>query len=181
MNKFWGRVGALWGVLGLTALLGWAVYRVYPFALEATHEPWRWYEMAFFIFWMVFMLYGEGYKGFQKGFSPRVVARAAHLSQNPVWWHVLLAPLYCMGYIHATRKRRIVALSVTTGIIVLIVAVHWLPQPWRGIVDMGVVSGLIYGIGAMWAYAIQALIGREINHPTDVPTNGSMPMSPPSA
>ncbi|MBD3817020.1 MAG: hypothetical protein IE913_11365, partial [Halothiobacillus sp.] len=88
---------------------------------------------------------------------------------------------YCMGYIHATRKRRIVAISVTTGIIVLIVAVHWLPQPWRGIVDMGVVSGLIYGIGAMWVYAIQALIGHEINHPTDVPTNGSMPMSPPSA
>ena len=169
MQNLIGRLGAAWGVLGLTALLGWAVFRVYPFALEATHEPWHWYEMAFFIFWMIFMLYGEGYKGFQKGFSPRVVARAVHLSKNPVWWHVLLAPLYCMGYIHATRKRRIVALSVTSGIVVLIVAVHWLPQPWRGIVDMGVVAGLLYGVLAMWVYAIRVLIGRELSHPTDVP------------
>lgn len=170
MQKMMGRLGALWGVLGITALLVWAVYRVYPFAAAATHEPWHWYEIAFFVFWMVFMLYGEGFKGFQKGFSPRVVARAAHLANNPVWWHVLLAPLYCMGYIHATRKRRIVAMSVTTGIVVLIVTVHWLPQPWRGIVDMGVVAGLFYGVAAMWVYAIHALTGRGINHPTDVPT-----------
>ncbi len=169
MQNFLGRIGAAWGVLGLTALLGWAVFRVYPFALEATLQPWHWYETAFFVFWMIFMLYGEGYKGFQKGFSPRVVARAVHLSSNPVWWHVLLAPLYCMGYIHATRKRRIVAISVTSGVIVLIVAVHWLPQPWRGIVDMGVVGGLIYGVLAMWVFAFSVLIGRELNHPIDVP------------
>jgi hypothetical protein len=169
MQNFLGRLGAAWGVLGLTALLGWAVFRVYPFALEATHQPWHWYEIAFFVFWMIFMLYGEGYKGFQKGFSPRVVARAVYLSKNPVWWHVLLAPLYCMGYIHATRKRRIVAMSVTSGIIVLIIAVHWLPQPWRGIVDMGVVSGLIYGVLAMWVYAIRVLTGRALSHPIDVP------------
>jgi hypothetical protein len=175
MQNFLGRLGAAWGVLGLTALLSWAVFRVYPFALEATHQPWHWYEMAFFGFWMIFMLYGEGYKGFQKGFSPRVVARAVHLSKNPVWWHVLLAPLYCMGYIHATRKRRIVAISVTSGVIVLIVAVHWLPQPWRGIVDMGVVAGLIYGVLAMWAYAFRVLIGHELSHPTDVPPAENTP------
>ena len=164
-----GKVGAAWGVLGLTALLAWAIYRVYPFAEEAAKMHWQWYETAFFVFWMIFMIYGEGFKGFQKGFSPRVIARAAHLAKHPVGWHVLLAPLYCMGYIHATKRRRIVALSVTSGIIVLIVAVHWLPQPWRGIIDMGVVAGLIYGVAAMWVFAIHALIGRKITHPTDIP------------
>lgn len=164
-----GKIGAAWGMFGLTALLAWAVYRVYPFAEEAAKLPWHWYESAFFVFWMIFMVYGEGFKGFQKGFSPRVVARAAYLANHPVWWHVMLAPLYCMGYIHATKRRRTVAISVTSGIIALIVAVHWLPQPWRGIIDMGVVAGLIYGVVAMWVFAIHALIGREIKHPTDIP------------
>ena len=115
------------------------------------------------------MLYSEGYKGFQKGFSPRVVARAVHLSRHPVAWHVLLAPLYCMGYIHATKKRRIVALSVTAGVVTLVLVVGLLPQPWHGIVDLGVVAGLGYGVIAILAFALKVFVGRPLDWPTDVP------------
>ncbi len=176
-----GRIGAIWGVLGISALLVWAIFRLFGYAAVATHMSWAWYEWAFFIFWMAFMLYGEGYKGFQRGFSPRVVARAVHLAYYPVWWHVLLAPLYCMGYIHATRKRRIVSISVTSGIILLIIGVHQLPQPWHGIVDIGVVSGLIYGVLAMWVYAFNVIVGRGIDHPADVPSPKSLNDEAPAA
>lgn len=164
-----GVAGALWGVLGLSALLLWAIYRLSFFGIEAWGVPWAWWHWVFFVGWMGFMLYGEGYKGFQKGFSPRVVARATHLSRHPVGWHVALAPLYCMGYIHATRKRRIVSLSVTAGVVVLVILVRLLPQPWHGIVDLGVVAGLGYGVIAILAFAVKVLSGRPLHWPTDVP------------
>jgi len=169
VNKPLGVVGAVWGVLGLCALLSWAIYRLSFFAVEGWETPWAWWHWAFFVGWMAFMLYGEGYKGFQKGFSPRVVARATHLARNPVGWHVLLAPIYCMGYIHATKKRRIVAMSVTSGIIALIIVVHQLPQPWHGIVDIGVVAGLLWGVAAILVFALKVLIAGPLDWPTDVP------------
>lgn len=164
-----GIAGAVWGVLGLSALLLWAIYRLSFYAIEAWAEPWAWWHWVFFAGWMVFMIYSEGYKGFQKGFSPRVVARAVHLSRHPVAWHVLLAPLYCMGYIHATKKRRIVSLSVTAGVVLLVLLVSLLPQPWHGIVDLGVVAGLGYGLIAILAFALKVLLGRPLDWPTDVP------------
>ncbi len=169
VNKQLGVIGAVWGVLGLCALLLWAIYRLSFYALEAWAAPWAWWHWVFFVGWMVFMVYGEGYKGFQKGFSPRVVARAGHLARHPVWWHVLLAPAYCMGFIHATRKRRIVTFSVTAGVVVLVLLVSLLPQPWHGIVDLGVVAGLSYGVIAILAFAVRAVAGRPIDFPTDVP------------
>jgi len=169
VNKPLGIVGAAWGVLGLCALLLWAIYRLSFYAAEAWAEPWAWWHWVFFAGWMIFMLYGEGYKGFQKGFSPRVVARAAHLARHPVGWHVALAPLYCMGYIHATRKRRIVSLSVTAGVIMLVLLVSLLPQPWHGIVDLGVVGGLTWGVASILVFALRSIAGRPVNVATDVP------------
>jgi hypothetical protein len=159
----------VWGVLGLCALLLWAIYRLSFYAVAAWEAPWAWWHWAFFAVWMVFMVYSEGYKGFQKGFSPRVVARAVHLSRHPVGRHVALAPLYCMGYIHATKKRRIIALSVTAGVVVLVLLVSLLPQPWHGIVDLGVVAGLLYGVTAILAFALKVVAGRPHDWPTDVP------------
>lgn len=169
VEKLLGRIGAVWGVMGVCLLLSWAVVRLGAYALESWAMSWHWGHWLVFTGWMVFMLYSEGYRGFQQNFSPRVVVRAAYLARNPVWWHVLLAPLYCMGFIHATRKRRIVAFSLTGGIILLVVLVHLLPQPWKGIVDAGVVAGLSWGVAAIVLYAAAALTGKTINQSPDVP------------
>jgi hypothetical protein len=64
-----------------------------------------------------------------------------------------------MGYFHAPKRRRVTSLSVTAGIIVLIILVRLLPQPWRGMVDAGVVVGLA-GITAL-VLAIQAFTVEE--------------------
>ena len=164
-----GRVGAWWGVVGVSLLIGWAVMRLTPIALEAWAMPWGWMEWAVAVPWLLFMLVGEGYRGFQKGFAPRVAARARYLREHPVLLHVLLAPAFCMGFFHATRKRMIVSWAVTTGIVLLILAVRLLPQPWRGIVDLGVVAGLTWGLVAIVLYAIHALTAHTFEHPPEVP------------
>jgi hypothetical protein len=92
------------------------------------------------------MAYAEGYKGFHLGFAPRVIVRARYLADNPRPLHVLLAPLFCMGYIYATRKRQIISFALTTMIICFVLIARSIPQPWRGILDAGVVVGLSLGV-----------------------------------
>jgi hypothetical protein len=110
--------------------------------------------------------YVEGYKGFQTKFSPLVVKRSFTLSpQNSRWYHLLLAPMYSMGMIHATRKRKIVSYSVTLGVAVIVAAVKKLPYPYRNIVDAGVVVGLTWGsisIAILYLYALLTKGGKNV-------------------
>jgi hypothetical protein len=115
------------------------------------------------------MAYFEGYKAFQLGFSPRVAARARYLRDHPSLLHALLAPLFCMAYFHASRRRQITSISVTAGIIVLVILVRMLPQPWRGIIDGGVVVGLAWGLVTLALFGYQALTNSSFPYPPEVP------------
>ena len=92
-----GRIGAFWGLFGVCLLLGNAVWRLglisYE-AFEAHYNEITVIQWAFTIIWLLFMLISEGYRGFQKQFSPRVVARAIYLKENPTLIRVTLAPLF---------------------------------------------------------------------------------------
>ena len=164
-----GILGALWGVGGVLALLLSACFRLWPKAVDAFTHPFAWYHWASLIVVVLGMAYAEGYKGFQKAFSPRTAARARHLRQNPRIDHVILAPFFCMGYFHATRRRKITSLSLTLGIIVLIVMVSFVSQPWRGIIDAGVVLGLGWGIISLIIFSIQAFGAGEFPYSAEVP------------
>jgi threonine/homoserine efflux transporter RhtA len=111
------------------------------------------------------MVYSEGYRAFHKAFSPRVVSRAQYLAAHPRPLHVAFAPLYCMGLFHATKKRLIVSWSVTLGVVGIVLLVRELDQPWRGIVDGGVILGLSAGTLSILYYAI----GQDPPVPPDVP------------
>jgi hypothetical protein len=163
------KIAALWGLTGVMALLASAVYRLTPLAVDAARYELRWYHWAFFVFVLVFMAYFEGYRAFQQGFSPRVAARARYLRTHRNALHALLAPLFCMGYFHAPKKRRVTSISVTAGIIVLIVIVHFLSQPWRGIVDAGVVVGLAWGLISLVIFGSQALTADHFDYSPEVP------------
>ena len=96
--------------------------------------------------------YVEGYKGFQLKFSPLVVKRSFTLvpgRNGTTVWHFLLAPLYSMGLMHATKKRKITSWSVSIGVAAVVAAVKRLPYPYRNIIDAGVVAGLGWGSLAM--------------------------------
>jgi hypothetical protein len=162
------RLGAAgtWGIVGVLVLLAEAMYRLTPKAIELRECPLSSSQWVALVGWVAFNAYSEGYRGFHQNFSPRVIVRAQHLAAHPRPLFVALAPLYCMGLIHATRRRLIVSWSLTIGIIVLVTLVRQLAQPWRGIVDAGVVVGLAIGSASILYY----WVGRRPNVPADVPS-----------
>ena len=115
------------------------------------------------------MAYFEGYKGFQKGFSPRVAARLYFLLGNVTYKRFLLAPLFCLGFFDAERKRIIFIYCLTSVIFLMVKFVEQVPMPWRGILDVGVVVGLSWGLLSVTFYSIKAFTSRDFIFPNGVP------------
>lgn len=164
-----GMIGALWGLGGVALLLAYAIVSLTPPTLESFEFSWQWHHWAALLLNLVFMAYYEGYKGFQKGFSPRVAARARHLRSNPYWLHVLLGPFFCAGFLHATTRRKISVILLTTFIFILVLLVSQLQQPWRGIVDASVLLGLAWGLLSVIIYGVIALTAQEFDYEADLP------------
>ncbi|UCD25823.1 MAG: hypothetical protein JSW51_03515 [Gemmatimonadota bacterium] len=167
-----GYVGAAWGVLGVSLLLAIASYRLARLAAIALDHALDWQHWAGSVIFTAFMLYSEGYRGFQLSFSPMVAARARYLRANPRLTHVVLAPAFCMGYFHATRARRIKSTLLTIMIVIFVVLVQRIEQPWRGIVDAGVVAGLAWGLVTLVVFCHQALSRREFRYSPETPEIG---------
>ncbi len=142
-----GVLGALWGGAGITALLLSAVIRLSTVSIEIMAFEINNYHLTLLALNVAFMAYSEGYRGFQCSFAPRAAARMRYLLHHPRPLRVLLAPLFCMSFFDAPRQRLWVSYGLTCAIVCMIIMVHYaLAQPWRGIVDAGVVVGLIWGL-----------------------------------
>jgi hypothetical protein len=170
LNRALGAAAAAWGIAGVFLIIGRAVARLAPMALDGLATTglsvWNWIALAG---WVAFMGYFEGYKGFQRAFSPRVVARALHLAKNPRPLHALLAPLYVMGLIHASRRRLITSWTLVTVMVGLVIGVRVIAQPWRGLIDVGVIFGLVWGLVAIAAFLVAALRGNLPGGALDLP------------
>ena len=154
---------SMWGVVGVLAVVGNALRRLLPIALEPFKQgnftPLLWAEYVGFA---LFMAYSEGFKGFQKKFSPLVIRRAYTLGPNSPFLHKLFAPIYSMGFFHSSRKRKIISWSLTLGVAVLIKLVKTLSYPYRSIIDAGVVVGLSWGSLATAAIYVKALMTGRV-------------------
>jgi hypothetical protein len=163
-------LAAFWGVLGFVAVMAKALWQLTPIALEPLRDhSMTTLQIGLYAGWVVFMAYSEGYKGFQRQLAPRMAARSLYLARYPRPLWVLLAPAFCMGLFHATRRRLIVSWVILIGVVILVIAVRQLAQPWRGMVDGGVVVGLTWGTIAVLWYFILALTGRVPAISLDVP------------
>ena len=152
-----------WGIGGVLLLLVFAIYRLAPMAFALQQINLSLLHWGSLIFSVCYMAYAEGYKGFHLGFAPRVVSRATYLFQNPKLSHTLLAPLFCMGYFHTTRKRQLLSLGLTIMIVCFILIARQLPQPWRGILDAGVVVGLGIGISSIGYFLMRSAFDPAYN------------------
>ena len=159
-----GVVAAVWGVSGFLFLLGFAIYRLVPIALQAFADTLSWHHWLLLVLNITVMAYYEGYRGFQRSYSPRLIARSRYLSNSYTPVSLLLAPLFCMGYFSAPKRRLIGAWLLTGTVIVLIVLFNHLPQPWRGLLDAGVVVGLSWGIAATLFYAALVSLGYKFDY-----------------
>lgn len=175
MSRGWGWLGAVWGVVGVMGILGSAVARLTPIALEPLQQPAvSGSVVAAYLASVAFFAYTEGYRAFHLHFSPRVAARAHHLAEDPTRLRVLLAPLFCMGYFGATRRRLITSWCVTLGVVGIIVAVRFVPQPWRGAIDLGVCLALLWGAAVIPYFFLRGLVTRRFPVSADVPS-GTLP------
>ena len=163
------RLAEWWGIGGVCLLLGCSVWRMSHSCFEALSAELAWYHWFAATVNVGFMAYYEGYKGFQLAFAPRVAARARYLAAKPNLVRSLLAPLFVMGYFHATRRRLLVTYSLTAGIIVLIVIFRQLPQPWHGLLDAGVLVGLSWGTVATMKCYIRIVGGGPVPWRAETP------------
>lgn len=161
-------IGAIWGVAGVAAVLVYAAASLGGHAAHAVAAGLGPLEWTVLTVNTAFMAWAEGYRGFQCRFSPRVAARALDLYERPTVLRVLLAPLFCVGYFGATRRLQR-TVWIGTGLILLAVLLfNQLDQPWRGILDAGVMVGLAWGtLSLLWASwstfrERRALIGAEV-------------------
>lgn len=147
-----GVLSACWGILGVALMLLQALHRLTPLALAPLQSgELTLMQGLLYATWVLFMAYSEGYRGFQLRFAPSCAARALNLAQSPTLLTALLAPAYCMGLFAAPRRRMVTSWALVIGITALVMLVKLLDQPWRGIVDGGVVVGLSWGLVAIVA------------------------------
>jgi hypothetical protein len=170
MRPWAEKLIATWGVASVSLLLGQAIWRLGPLALEPwTEDMMTGTQKGIYIAWLVANAYLEGYRGFQLRFSPRVVSRAIYLGQNPRPLWVILALPFCMSLFHSTRRQMTVSWTFIVAIVLLVWWVRSLSQPWRGIIDGGVVIGLLWGLLVIWGLFVRYLMGAEAAPPGDLP------------
>lgn len=161
---------ACWSMVGVAALLIQALWKLTPRALEPILDHSLTPPQVFaYAAWVTFNAYAEGYRGFHKAWSPRVVARTWHVARQPRLLHVLFAPLFAMSLIHATRRRLLISWVLLASIAAVVVMMRYVPQPYRGIVDGGVVVGLGIGLSSLLLHFARSLQGFVPESKVDIP------------
>lgn len=179
LSRTLGTIASIWGVIGAITLLSFAVSRMTGHTMEAfTYQLGIWHYLVL-VAWTFFMGYSEGYRGFQKGYSPRVASRAIYLRDRCTWLRLFLAPFFCLGFLHATRRRQITVVVLLVLITLIVVLFRQIPQPWRGVLDFGVVVGLSWGILATIIYYVKFWIAGNSEFDPEVvePTQGAASVS----
>lgn len=164
-----GRLSVFWGLAGVGLVLGYAIVRLARIGFDSFSYGYEWYHWLILIASVVFMAWSEGYKGFQKSYSPRLAARIRYLRDNPGVTPAVLSPLFGMGFFHTTRRRLIGSYVLLVMIVIFIIIAHQLPQPWRGILDLGVVVGLSWGLVTILVYSWIALTRDKFPYSPELP------------
>jgi len=154
------RAAAIWGVLGMAAMLAEALGRLVPLAWEGVVVQFAPLPFAVAVVWCGVMAWAEGYRGFQQRFVPAALDRAFAIDGRSKV-EVVLAPLKVLGVLGTEPRVKRRAWIMVVGITALVLAVKQLPQPWRGVVDSGVVVGLGWGTAALLAGLVRRLMLPE--------------------
>lgn len=168
-SGFLGLFAAAWAIVGWSATLGFAIVRLSAYTAEALVAELTAAQLAVLVGNTAFMAWAEGYRGFQQRFSPRAAARVLYLRNHATLGMALLAPVFCVGFFGATPRILRLTWVGTVLIVLLIIVVHQLPQPWRGIVDAGVVVGLGWGLVSFLGMCGRALSSGTYPVPPEVP------------
>ena len=157
MKKIFGLIGFIWGFVGVSLILLHGITCVYPYVVTLDFSKMFWYHYLSLIISIIFLGYAEGYKGFQLSFSPRAAKRVKLVFKNPSFVNVVLSPLFCMGFFGISKKRMKITYILTITIIFLIIIIERISEPWRGIIDTGVLVGLSWGLLSFWFFCLKPI------------------------
>ncbi|MCK5880678.1 MAG: hypothetical protein KAG18_02315 [Sinobacterium sp.] len=161
-------LAVIWAVAGVVALLMFALFRLSGHATSILGSELTGFQSLMLVFSCCFMAYSEGYKGFYLSFSPRFAARAKYIYLEGTTLEMLLAPFFCFGYFGTTRAKQVIAITLTLSLSLLVFFMHYVPQPWRGIIDAGVVVGLSIGIVSVFICVLQEFFSAGYKHDPQV-------------
>ena len=147
----------IYSIGGVIAIFSSAIYRLYPHVREGFSFEFSTLNWIVLMAYLIVMIVGKGYFALHRGFVPRVINRSELLIENGNLFDKLLAPLYCMGFFKAPRKRMIISYVMISLIVSFIVSASKITQPWRGIIDLGVIIGLSLGIFSLLFLGLKKL------------------------
>lgn len=140
------RTAALWSLVGVCALFGFAIVRLGGRALNtlaAGLTPGQWVLAGAST---VAFVYFEGVLALQRRWVPRLIERARELRRGSPPLHRVLAPLYAMSLIGASARHVRRAWTLLGSIVLAVLLVGLLDEPWRGIIDLAVAMALAWGV-----------------------------------
>ncbi len=146
---------SFYSIGGVIFIFSSAIYRLLPHVLEGLTTEFETYHWIVLISFLIIMIVGKGIFAMHRGFVPRVISRSEILISEGKLLDRLLAPLFCMGFFKAPKKRMIISYTMLVLIITFIISASKIAQPWRGIIDLGVVIGLSMGIVSLVILSIR--------------------------
>jgi hypothetical protein len=145
----------VWALVGITILFGEAIVRLGMRAVRTIQAGLTTHEWAMLVAVTAMFLYFEGWRGIQGRYAPFVVERLTRLRTERGLGMRLLAPLYAMALVGATRRQLTRAWLGVAAVVAAILIVRALPDPWRGIIDFGVSAALLWGLAAIIILSLQ--------------------------
>lgn len=168
MKSLIRKTCAVWGILGVVAILAFALCRVLAPAISINYLDLTGVQQFIMIPYLMAMMGIKGYLAFQRTFAPRIAARAKYLVSTDRIMPLVLAPLFCFGFFMTYRKRMIVSYGILLFVVMVVLIMRHVPQPWRGMVDLGVVAGLSWGITSVVVYGIIAAVSPSFDRSPEV-------------
>jgi hypothetical protein len=137
-----------WALAGLVLLLGRASVSL---TLKGYHEvvapglltPVEWMALAGIA---LLFVWGEGWMALHRKWAPRVAGRIRDLDAELGALGLVLAPLHAVGLVGAPRRTLVRTWSGVAAIVVAVVLVRQLAQPWQGMIKLGVAGALALGV-----------------------------------
>lgn len=141
---------SLWGVFGVAAAMGGGAVVLFPDWNEVVSNG-GYFAFGLLAFWLTTLAYFEGYRGFYRFFSPMVVRRSRELEHQNKPVYVVLAPLFCIGFLGSSLVRKMQQLMVVLVIATLVFALTLVSLPWRWMLEFVVALNLFEGMfSVMW-------------------------------
>ena len=138
-----------WAVSGVAGLFAWAVYRLGARGLETLRSGLGVFEWTAAVVLTAAFVYGEGLVALDRRWVPRLFERARRLRGERRLLPRVLAPLYGLALLGSDRAEVARGWAGTLAIVVAVLVVRALPEPWRGIVDFSVAAALAWGLSAI--------------------------------